>query len=686
MKRAVLMLMFTLLAVSVFGAGVLINRANTSFQYTHLSSCAYEVQITDQIAEVKVTEIFVNNSGTQYLPRLYFPVPRGASATTLRWDYGNGWQEAEISPIPDNPPGGPVSFPDYFVVYIQLMPLVFDFPDPLPAGSQLKVELTYVQMMNYNFGSVSLNLKNDYHNMQTAPLALQSLEVNVQSTRPILGFDILNVTAQTGHDAHTAFGFYEAVNQPATANYACQIFLSTAQYGSWGYSTWLDEVPDQGEPGFFVYNIEEASLNDNQPFTMKLNIVIDVSGSMTWENRLENAKLAAIYVINHLQANDWFNVILFDHVVRPLWSNLRTNTQANRNAAISYIQNYTITSLNGTNLWGGLSTALGQFSPPAAGTKNCVLLLSDGQPNVGVTDNYQMLNQVSTVYNNYDPYIFSFGVGTEVNYNLLSGLAEITDGFCIFLESSEMVNTIGSFYDTMRKPLLTNPLLSFSPGGIVSEVYPAPFPTIYGGIQYRVVGRYNTPGETQLNLWGMHESQPLTYSYPQTLGATEVAANSFVPKIWASTKIDKLVVQYYSYPPGSPQALSLKDQIIQISQDFGVVCIFTSFTPEPPTQNSDELQIPAALKLLGNHPNPFNPSTTISFEVLEQLSGSAEIRIYNLRGQLVKILRLNIDGKGSYQILWDGHDLDGRSLASGVYFYTISLGRHSAMGKMVMAK
>ena len=690
MKRSLLILALLAITASAFAAGVLINTQNPQFQMAQLRSCSYEVQITNQIAEVQVNETFVNNSNDIIYPRYYFPIPRGASATRLRWSYGDTWQEASISPVPQNPPGGPSTFPDEFIVYIQLMPVVFDVSDSLAVNDSLRLELSYVMMLSYNFGSVTLNLKNNYSPLQITPLDFQSLDVNVSSDKQILGFNILNVNASTQHTAHTATGHYSLANQPATANYACQILLSTAELGSWGLSTLLEEVPDEGASGFFVFNLEEESLPADSTLSLRLNIVFDVSGSMTYENRLESAKIAAVYVLNHLQPDDYFNITLFDHQVRTLWSSLRPNTADNRQAAISYIQNYQIPGLNGTNLYGGLQSALFQFSPTPPGVKNCILLLSDGQPTVGVTDTYQIINNVNSniASHHTDPRIFCFGVGTEVNYHLLSALSQYTDGVTIFLESSEIVNTVSSFYDVMRNPLLLDPEVSISPFGI-TEVYPYPVPSLYGGIQYRIVGRYSTPGPYQLTVLGMHNGTQMNFNYTQNLTGEEAPGLSFIPKIWAASKIDHLMVEYYSYPPNSAEAIALRDQITEISQSFGVVCVFTSFTADPPDTDLDDVvqpQVKMPLRLLPNQPNPFNPSTLLCFELLDELQGLAEIRIYNLKGQLVKILTVKVDGKGRYSVPWNGTDLTERLVSSGVYVYTVRFGKYLLHGKMTLAK
>jgi immune inhibitor A len=97
--------------------------------------------------------------------------------------------------------------------------------------------------------------------------------------------------------------------------------------------------------------------------------------------------------------------------------------------------------------------------------------------------------------------------------------------------------------------------------------------------------------------------------------------------------------------------------------------------------------IPKSIKLFQNYPNPFNPNTSIQFSVN---SGQSPIRtflkIYNIRGQLVRTL---VDGDktgGDYAVLWDGRDESGKAVSSGIYFYKLTAGSSSEVKKMVLLK
>ena len=69
-------------------------------------------------------------------------------------------------------------------------------------------------------------------------------------------------------------------------------------------------------------------------------------------------------------------------------------------------------------------------------------------------------------------------------------------------------------------------------------------------------------------------------------------------------------------------------------------------------------------------PNPFNPSTTLKYTVAE--AGRTSLRVYNVRGELVRTLQESWLPAGTYQAAWDGTDQRGRAVSSGTYFAVIS--------------
>jgi len=105
-------------------------------------------------------------------------------------------------------------------------------------------------------------------------------------------------------------------------------------------------------------------------------------------------------------------------------------------------------------------------------------------------------------------------------------------------------------------------------------------------------------------------------------------------------------------------------------------------TFSPAVSNSDLIESSRPLILIA--PNPFNPSTTIEFSVLQ--SSRTNLSIFNVRGQKVKsLLEGNID-KGRHRIVWDGRDDENRSVASGVYFIRLEAAGKTSIRKAMLLK
>ena len=94
--------------------------------------------------------------------------------------------------------------------------------------------------------------------------------------------------------------------------------------------------------------------------------------------------------------------------------------------------------------------------------------------------------------------------------------------------------------------------------------------------------------------------------------------------------------------------------------------------------------LPRATSLLGNHPNPFNPSTVISFALAADQE--IDLKIYSSRGRLVRSLLSGPQTAGVHHVVWDGRDADGRAVASGAYLYRLQHAAGSMSGKMVLTK
>ncbi|MCD4650467.1 MAG: T9SS type A sorting domain-containing protein [Candidatus Cloacimonetes bacterium] len=102
------------------------------------------------------------------------------------------------------------------------------------------------------------------------------------------------------------------------------------------------------------------------------------------------------------------------------------------------------------------------------------------------------------------------------------------------------------------------------------------------------------------------------------------------------------------------------------------------------TDEQEAGQVPAVTELHCNYPNPFNPETTIAFSLKQ--NADVRLKVYNIRGELVKTLADKPMEAGSHSITWRGQNNSGKQVSSGVYFYRLDAGNYHRVRKAVLLK
>lgn len=128
-----------------------------------------------------------------------------------------------------------------------------------------------------------------------------------------------------------------------------------------------------------------------------------------------------------------------------------------------------------------------------------------------------------------------------------------------------------------------------------------------------------------------------------------------------------LTYYYNDYSSGRPEVVSVHPEV-EAGQVF----------------YSNPQAIPTQFALHQNSPNPFNPTTRISFDLPK--AGDVKIAVFNVLGQRVTDLVDGYRDAGSYDVIWDGKDNSGATVASGMYFYKISTADFSETKKMLLLK
>jgi len=116
--------------------------------------------------------------------------------------------------------------------------------------------------------------------------------------------------------------------------------------------------------------------------------------------------------------------------------------------------------------------------------------------------------------------------------------------------------------------------------------------------------------------------------------------------------------------------------------------VFTFYmSPDPSKITDASSELPLSFKLYGNYPNPFNPETTIKYALpADKTIYDVKLKIYDILGQQVVMLKNKPQAPGIYHVTWDGRNTSGNTVPSGVYFYVVEAGSFRASQKMLMIK
>jgi len=251
----------------------------------------------------------------------------------------------------------------------------------------------------------------------------------------------------------------------------------------------------------------------------------------------------------------------------------------------------------------------------------------------------------------------------------------------VFFDDS-IALTVSNHFERMSQPVLADIRLDF--GGLHQwDRYPKTIPDLFWGSQTLLLGLYSNSGIFNIKLKANTFQDSIELQ--QAIAFTDSASgHRAVPRLWAQAKIKYLLEQIEIYGE-NPE---LVNQIIDLSLRFGILTPYTAFYSNP-TRVVDQKPIekPTGFVLHQNYPNPFNPTTTIRYELpAGKDQYFVTLKVYDALGRLVMTLVERYQAAGVYQVNWDGRDMNGRPVASGIYFYTIQAGDFRLTKKMVLMR
>ncbi len=303
-------------------------------------------------------------------------------------------------------------------------------------------------------------------------------------------------------------------------------------------------------------------------------------------------------------------------------------------------------------------------------TRRAVVVFTDGKPNAGVTDAITILNNI-TQANTADVSIFPMGISEDVNETLLNSMATQNKGYLFLLaDSDSLAEDIKRLRPHIMAPVLTDIQVAY-PGIQPVDLFPRENKNLIRGVQQVIRGRYQGMGTINLRLSGNVGKTRVELTEPIELG---VKQDIQVARFWAASKIDYYLQMIQKYG----EVDELVEAVISFSQKYEILTAYTAFILIEPgdgipanVSNHANTTLPAAFDLAQNFPNPFNPNTSIGYQLGGNEEQSVKITIFNELGQLVKNLIDTRQAPGKYLIKWNGENNFSLPAASGLYFYRI---------------
>ena len=181
---------------------------------------------------------------------------------------------------------------------------------------------------------------------------------------------------------------------------------------------------------------------------------------------------------------------------------------------------------------------------------------------------------------------------------------------------------------------------------------------------------------------------------PLNLEANIAVNNAHVLLTWEYPEFDENITNYRIYKNedyiGSVDNFFYVDAEVEPGEVlYQVTAMYGNHESNPAEvwitiTSSSIVEIPLETKLLNNQPNPFNPSTSIRFDLAEE--SDVELTIFNIKGEKVIILLADKYPAGKHQSDWNGKDEKGKNVASGIYFYQLKTRKYKSMRKMLLLK
>jgi Ca-activated chloride channel family protein len=534
-----------------------------------------EARIRKQIADVQVTQTFVNKSSATVQAQFIFPLPYDGAidrltlmvdgkelpATLLSKEEARKRYEAIVRANQD---------PALLEWMGQGMFQTSVFP--IPAGAERKVVIHYDQLLRQERQLTDFLFPLSTARFTSQPLEQLNIRVAIESESPLKSiYSPTHPVEIQRPTPNSAVAQIKLTNTVPSSDF--RLFYD-AETGPITGSV-ISYRPSESEDGYFLFlaSPEIKPANVERPKKIVL-FVVDKSGSMSGQ-KIEQAKGALKFVLNNLREGDLFNIVAYETRLESFMPELQIYNETTRTQALAYIDG--VYAGGGTNIHGALKTTFSFLQDTT--TPTYVLFTTDGLPTSGET-NESKIGLLARESNRVRARVLPFGVGYDVNSRLLDRLAREHHGSSVYVRPEENIEAaVSRVFSKISSPVFSHGALAIevdAAGGnmTANRTYPAGEIDLFEGEQLVVVGRYSKPGNGKLTLSGLINQEKKSFEFPIELSAKSGNDSyAFVERLWATRRIGELIDELDLNGKNE----ELIAELVMLSTKHGILTPYTAF-------------------------------------------------------------------------------------------------------------
>jgi len=332
-----------------------------------------------------------------------------------------------------------------------------------------------------------------------------------------------------------------------------------------GYVTYRDPSAKDGAGYFTVMLIPPKRITPDKVAPKEMVFVIDCSGSQSGAP-LNKAKETMHYILDHMNANDTFQIIAFNSTQSQFADKPQPVSADMKAKARHFID--ALQANGGTWMAPAVEKAC---AIPADGNRlRIVTFMTDGY----VGNDYEVMGMIKKLRGKSR--WFSFGTGNSVNRTLIDGMAKEGGGEAEYVLLNSSAEEVGKkFYDRISTPVLTDVEVKVD-GVTTKEVYPKEVSDVWAEKPLYFKGKYIKGGQGTIVLKGFAAGKPyeqkLSVRFPES-----DTKNRGVASMWARAKVDRLMSEDWFGAQSGQANKEIKDEITNVALDHHILTQYTSF-------------------------------------------------------------------------------------------------------------